>query len=160
MGVARVAAMVLFASGMVAVGVLLAPTVGLWRHPRACVPVSIAGAAVAVAVIGIQVAAPLTQGIPLTWPYLGTDYFLAMSHFFNPHNAYPSFWSPVWVYRVGILTPLIAGGGVAAVAAGYPAFRTGLRGVAVPIAIGFGAIGVFVAAAVFAAQATWRGILL
>jgi hypothetical protein len=160
MGVARVTTMVLFASGMVAVGVLLAPSIGLWQHPRACFWVSIAGAAVAVAVVGIEVAAPLTQGMPLTWPYLDTNYFLAMAHFFNHDNVYPFFWSPIWVYRVGTLTPLIAGGGVAAVAAGLPAFRASVTAVAVPIAIGVAAIGIFVAAAVYAAQATWFGFLL
>jgi hypothetical protein len=160
MGVARVTAMVLFASGMAAVGVLLAPSVGLWRHPRACVPVSIAGAAVAIAVLGIEVAAPLAHGMPLSWPYLGSDYFLAMAHFFNRDYAYPFFWSPAWAYPIGTLTPLIAGGGVAAVAAGYPAFRAGIRAAAVPITIGLVAIGVFVGAAVLAAQESLRGMLL
>ncbi len=158
MGVARVAAMVLFASAMTAVGVLLAPSVGLWRHPRACIRVSIAGAVVAAIVLALQVATPVALGSSLTWGDVSTNYFLAMAHFFQPAFAYPFFWSPAWAYRVGTLTPLIAAGGVAAFGAGYAAFRAGQRAAAVPMAVGLAAIVVFVTTAAFAAQQTWHGI--
>jgi hypothetical protein len=158
MGVARTAAMVLFGSGMIAVGVLLAPSVGLWRHPRACTRVSIVGAVIAAIVLAVQVATPAALGSPLTWSNVSTDYFLAMAHFFQPAFAYPFFWSPAWVYRVGTLTPLIAAGGVAAFGAGYAAFRAGERAAAVPMTVGLVAIVVFATTAAFAAQQTWRGI--
>ena len=160
MGVARVSAMVLFGSGMILVGVLFAPSVGLWRYPRACTRVSIVGAVVAAIVLAVQVSAPAAFGSSLTWGDLSTNYFLAMAHFFQPAFPYPFFWSPAWAYRVGTLTPLIAAGGVAAFGAGYAALRAGERAAALPMAVGLGAIVVFVTTAVFAAQQTWHGIPL
>ena len=160
MGVARVAAMVLFASGMIAVGVLLAPSVGLWRHPRACFGVSIAGAVVAATVLAVQAAAPAALGSPLTWADLSRNYFQAMAHFFQPALGYPFFWSPAWAYRLGTLTPLIAAGGVAAFGGGVAAFRGGQRAAALPMVVGLGSIVVFVTSAAFAAHATWYGVAL
>jgi hypothetical protein len=150
--------MVMFVSVMVAIGVLLAPSVGLRRNPRACAGLSIAGATVAAVVLAVQIAAPAAGGLLLTWPQMSTHYYLAMAHFFKPEFPYPFFWSPAWAYGVGALTPLIAAGGVVAVAAGYAAFRAGVRAAAAPIVIGLGAIVVFVTAAVLAAHATWYGV--
>ena len=161
MGVAFAAAMVLLVSGLVAVGVVLTPFVGLWRRPRASIRVSVTAAAVAAAAVGIQVAAPLTQGMPLgTLPALSTDYFLAMAHVLIRDSPYPFFWSPAWAFWVGTLTPLIAAGGVVAVAAGYPAGRATGRGGVVSMVIGFSAVLAYVVAAAHAAQETWSGIPL
>jgi hypothetical protein len=155
MAVARVSTMVLFVSGLVAVGILLAPSVGLWRHPRACIWVSTAGAAVAVAVVAIQVALPLTQGLLLSWP---GDYFLAMAHSLKPDVPYPFFWSYGWAYLLGTLTPLIAAGGVFASGAGYPAVQAGARAAVVPFVIGIGAVLAYAVGAALTAAWTWHGI--
>jgi hypothetical protein len=152
MGLAIVAAAVLLVSGLVALGVVWLPFIGLRRRPRASIRVSIAGAAVAAAAFGIQVAAPLAHGWPVAgWPWLLTDYFLAMAHFFSRDFPYSFFWSPAWEYNVGTLTPLIAAGGVVAAAAGLPALRAGRRGALVSMQVGFGAIALYVGGAAYAA---------
>src|SRR5260370_2223034 len=94
MGVARVAAMVLFGSGMILVGVLFAPSVGLWRYPRACTRVSIVGAVVAAIVLAGQGSAPAAIGSPPTLGAVPPTSFPAMAPFFQPHLAQLFFWSP------------------------------------------------------------------
>src|SRR5260370_26990429 len=100
MGVARVAAMVLFGSGMILVGVLLAPSVGLRRYPRACTRVSIVGAVIAAIVLAVQVSAPAAFGSPLTWGDGSPNYFLALAHFFPPALSFPFLWSPARAFPV------------------------------------------------------------
>src|SRR3982074_413548 len=157
MQVARVATMVMFFCVMVAIAILLAPSVGLRRYPRACVWVSAAGAAVAAIILVIQVAFPLTQGMLFAWP---GDYFLAMVHSIRPDTPYPFSWNPVWAYPLGTLTPLIAAGGVFAVGAGYPALRAGARGALVPLVVGVCTALVYMVGAALAAIGTWYGIPL
>ena len=155
MGVARVSGLVLFVSGVLAVTVLLAPEVGLWRFRRASAWVSVAGAAMAGTVFVLQVVVPLTHGALLAWPQ---DYFLAMAHSFEAVSPYPFMWNPRWAYELGTLTPLIAAGGVFALAAGYPALRAGKWGAAIPTTVGVCAVVAYVVGAVFTAVWSWHGI--
>jgi hypothetical protein len=161
MFVALVTASAIVASGLIAIIVVVVPFVGLRSHPRASLVASFAGTAVAVAVVVIQVATPLTQrqSISMT-AYIVTTYFLAMAHRLIGDAPYPFFWTPAWVYAVGSLMPLIPAGGVLALAAGYPARRAARR-----IAIGTMVVGsclllAYVTGAVYAARATWDGIPL
>ncbi len=125
--VAHATAIPLVLSELFALAVVLAPFVGLRHHPCASLLVSLLGAVLAGAVIVIEVAAPLTQGAPtFVWPGIAADYILAMAHILED-APYPFSWTPHWVFWVGRLTPLIAVGGVLAVAAGYPARRTARR---------------------------------
>jgi hypothetical protein len=155
MAVARVSTMVFFVSGLVAVGVLLAPAVGLRHHPRGCFWVSVAGASAAVGVVAMQLAVPLTQGTLLAWPQ---NYFLAMAHSLNADTPYPFFWSPRWAYVLGTLSPVIAAGGLFALGAGYPALRAGHRGALASIAVGIGATLAFVLGAVLGSMDSWHGV--
>lgn len=109
------------------------------------VSLSIAGAAVAAAVLVLQVVIPVTQGFVVAWPQ---DYFRAMAHFFKPDVvSYPFFWSLPGAYRLGTLTPLIAAGGIVALVAGYSALRAGARVAVVPFVVGAGALLAFVVGA-------------
>lgn len=155
MGVARVSALVLFASGLIAIAVLLAPEVGLWRHRRACTWISMGAAAAAAAVLALQVVVPMARGLVFAWP---GDYYLAMAHSINPNSPYPFFWSPAWEYALGRLTPLIAAGGVLALGTGYPALRAGTRVAALPISVGACAVVAYVVGAAFAAMWSWHGV--
>jgi hypothetical protein len=155
LGVARVATEVLLASVAVAVGLFLAPSVGLQRRPRACIWVSFSGAALSTVVLLTQVAFPLTQGALLAWPQ---DYFLAMAHSFQPDTPYPFFWSQRWAYVLGTLSPLIAAGGVLALGAGYSALRAGERVAVLPTAVGVCSLVAFVIGAALTASWTWYGV--
>jgi len=158
MFVARAAATVIVASGLFAIIVVATPLVGLRRHARASLVASLAGAALAVAVVVVQVVALLPHRELAA--YIVTMYFLAMAHRLVQDAPYPFFWTPAWVYAIGSLLPLIPAGGVLALAAGHQAGRAARR-----IAIGTMVIGsclllAYVAGAVYAARATWDGIPL
>jgi len=155
LGVARVATEVLLVSGLVAVGLLLAPSVGLRRRPRACIWVSLLGAAVSAAVLVIQVGVPLTQGVLFGWPQ---GYFLAMAHSFQADTPYPFLWSPRWAYVLGTLTPLMGAGGVLALGAGYPAVRAGERVAVLPFVLGVCALLAYMVGAALTAVWTWHGV--
>jgi len=158
MHVAHATAIVLVLSGLFAIAAVLAPVIGLRRHTRTSLLVSLLGALLASTVIVAEVAAPLTQGEPsFVWRVIATDYFLAMAHMLEG-APYPFFWTPPWVFWVGRLTPLIPVGGMLAVAAGYPARRmAGRTGVAMMV-VGSGAILAYAAAGAYAAQETWQGV--
>jgi hypothetical protein len=113
---------------------------------------SIAGAAVAAAVLALQVVVPLMQGWGFVWP---ADYYLAMGHSVNAGIPYPFFWSPVWEYWLGALTPLIAAGGLLAFVVGNYARRAGSRVAAIPMVIGAFEVIAFLGG--FAISAAWFG---
>jgi hypothetical protein len=126
---------------------------GLARHPSALCVLSIAGAELALFTIAIQAAAPLLVEWPAApTPGIWTTYFLAMAHFFNSNAPYPFYWTPPWMYRVGTLTPLIAVGGITALAFGLAARRARPRIVLVSGGLGLGATVAFVALAAMAAR--------
>jgi len=158
--VAYATAIPLVLSGLFALAVVFAPSVGLLHHRRVSLLVSLLGGALAGGVIVVEVAAPLSQGVPtFLWPGIAVDYILAMAHTLDD-APYPFFWTPHWVFWVGRLTPLIAVGGVLAVAAGYSANRTARRIPLVMMVFGCCAVLAYAAAGEYAAQATWHGILL
>lgn len=115
------------------------------------------GAAVAAAVVAIQVAAPLTQRGDL---FIVADYFLAMAHRLVADAPYPFAWTPGWVYAVGSLTPLIPAGSVLALVAGHPARRAGARTAICTMVVGSCLILGYVAAAVYSTWVWWNGVLL
>lgn len=120
---------------------------------RAWVWFSVAGAAVAAAVLVLQVMVPLNQGlVGFIWP---GDYYLAMGHWANPEVPYPFFWSPRWEYQLGTLTPLIALGGFFASVVGYHALQAGRRFAAIPFVIGACELLAFLGG--FAVSAVWFG---
>jgi hypothetical protein len=134
---------------------------GLAQHPTVLCVLSIAGAELAFFTIAIQVAAPLLVQAPAS-PVPGnwTAYFLAMAHFFNSNVPYPFYWTPAWMYRVGILTPLIAVGGVTAVAFAAAVRRARPRIALISGGVGLGATVAYVALAAMAASNTWSGVAL
>lgn len=134
---------------------------GLARHHSVLCVLSIAGAELALFTIAIQAAAPLLVEWPAApTPGIWTTYFLAMAHFSNSNAPYPFYWTPPWMYRIGTLTPLIAVGGVTALAFGLAARRARPRIVLVSGGIGLGATVAYVALAAMAAGNTWGGLAL
>jgi hypothetical protein len=120
---------------------------------RAWVWFSVVGAAVAAAVLVLQVVVPLNQGlVGFVWP---GDYYLAMGHSVNPDVPYPFFWSPQWQYQLGMLTPLIAVGGFVALVVGSQALRAGTRVAAIPTVVGACELLAFLGG--FAVSAVWFG---
>ncbi len=114
---------------------------------------SVVGAAVAAAVLALQVVVPLNQGlVGFVWP---GDYYLAMGHSVNPEVPYPFFWSPHWQYQLGMLTPLIAVGGFVALVVGSHALRAGTRVAAIPMVVGACELLAFLGG--FAVSAVWFG---
>jgi hypothetical protein len=91
------------------------------------------------------------------WQGFGTDYFLAMAHRING-APYPFFWSPPWVYQLGGLTPLVAAGAVLTMASAYSGRRAARKFSFVLIGMGALAVLAYVAAAAYAAVATWHGV--
>jgi hypothetical protein len=113
---------------------------------------------VAAAVLALQLAMPLTDGMVwFGWPY---DYFLAMAHAIQAETPYPFYWTPGWAYVLGTLTPLVAAGGAFAVGAGYFALRAGARVAAVPLAVGVCAIVVYAVGATINSISSWHGVPL
>lgn len=158
MGVGIAVAATLAVSGCLAVLLMRAPWLGLTKHPRASLVAAILGAGLAAGVVVIQVAAALMFGGPL-WPLIVTDYFLAMGHNLVG-GAYPFFWTPLWVFRVGSLTPLIPAGAAVALAAGYSVRMYARRTAAVTVALGICLLFAYAAAGAYGAYATWGGIAL
>ena len=111
---------------------------------------SFSGAAIAAAVLILQVAVPLAEGLFFVWP---GNYFLAMAHSLKAEVPYPFLWSPAWEYQLGTLTPLIAAGGLFAVIVGYQAVRAGTRVAAIPMVIGACEVIAFLGG--FAISAIW-----
>ena len=154
-GVFCVALSVLWAGGVVALGVVYALSVGLRHYPRARTWASVAGAGVAIGVFVLQLAVPATNGAIAGWP---VDYFVAMGSFLRPDIiSYNYFWGSELFYQLGLLTPLIAVGGAFAVAAGYPAWRSGVRVAVFPLVIGICAVLAFVVGAVMSRYLTLAG---
>src|SRR5258708_12692408 len=120
MGVAISVVATLVASGCFALLAVRANWFGLVNRPRASLAAAVFGAVLAVGVVMIQVAAPLMSGgiSYALLPLIATDYFLAMGHNLMG-GEYPFFWTPLWVFRIGSLTPLIPAGAAFALAAGY-----------------------------------------
>jgi hypothetical protein len=131
------------------------------NHPRASLVAAIFGAVLAATVVLIEIAAPLTFGRTSSrWPpWIVTDYFLAMGHNLMG-DAYPFFWSPLWAFRVGSLTPLIPAGAALALAAGYSARMYARRTAVVTVAVASCLLLAYAAAGAYAATATWSGIAL
>jgi hypothetical protein len=161
MGVAMALAATLTASGCFAVLVVRAPLLGLMSHPRASLVVAIFGAVLAATVVLFQIAVPLTfGGTSSLWPPLiVTDYFLAMGHNLMG-GEYPFFWSPLWVFRVGSLTPLIPAGAAVALAAGYSVRMYARRTAVVTVAMASCLLLAYAAAGAYTATVIWGGIAL
>ena len=120
---------------------------------RAWVWFGVAAAAVAAAVLALQVGVPLSQGLRgFVWP---GDYYLAMAHSINIASPYPFMWSPRWAYTLGTLTPLILLGGLLALVAGSHALRAGTRVAAIPMVLGACEVIAFLGG--FAISAAWFG---
>jgi hypothetical protein len=158
MGVAIVATGVLLVSTAAAAVLILAPSVGLGRHPRVSLWFGIYTAILTACMVAILFSAPLNHQVPWTW-VLPTDYFLAMAHRLA-NGPYPFSWTPGWMYTFGQWTWLIALGGVVTVAAALSARResSGIAGVL--MAAGLLAIVAYTLGAVYASIATWGGVPL
>jgi hypothetical protein len=109
----------------------------------------------------IQVAAPLMSGgiSYALLPLIATDYFLALGHNLMG-GEYPFFWTPLWVFRIGSLTPLIPAGAAFALAAGYSVRMHARRTAAVTVAMAGCLLLTYTAAGAYSAIVTWDGIAL
>src|SRR5258708_38964668 len=136
MGVAISVVATLVASGCFALLAVRANWFGLVNRPRASLVAAVFGAVLAVGVVMIQVAAPLMSGgiSYALLPLIATDYFLAMGHNLMG-GEHPFFWTPLWVFRIGSLTPLLPAGAAFALAAAYSVRIHGRRTAAATVAM-------------------------
>ena len=88
-----------------------------------------------------------------------TDYFLAMGHNLVG-GAYPFFWSPLWVFRIGSLTPLVPAGAAVALAAGCSVRTHARKFAVVTVALAGCLLLTYTAAGAYSAIVTWDGIAL
>jgi hypothetical protein len=148
-------------SGLLALVVVRAPGIGVWKHPRQALVVAVLGAVVATATLAILIGAPVVFGMAGSewWTPIVINYFLAAAHriFDGP---YPFFWTPSWMYEVGSLTPLIAFGASLALGAGYSARRRAPRTAVVIMTMACCLLAAYVVAGVFAAASTRGGVPL
>jgi hypothetical protein len=156
--VALAAASVLQDSILLAAFALLAPRIGLMRHPRVSLLTSELAAFSAVALIAVLATAPVTQHVPgFGWSGVATAYFLAMAHRING-APYPFFWSAPWEYQIGGLTWIVAFAGVLTVATSFPGRRYSPSIANALTVIGCLAVVAFAAAAAYVSIQTMHGV--
>lgn len=163
MFVAVTAAIVLMVAVVVAALVLGALRT-LFRSNRAiATSVSVIGAGLGVAVVGVQARWLVIESQPVSsWSGvtgLPTAYFLAMAHFLI-NSPYPGTWTAAGTYPLGLLTMLMPAAALVAVTAGLLGRQAAPRICVLAMACGVAVLVLYVAGAVHASLAARYGVPL
>jgi hypothetical protein len=146
-------------SGLFALLVVRFPSIGVGRDPHTSLVAALVGAVVATAALLILIGAPAVFGMAWRdwWPFIVSNYFLAMGHQLIA-GPYAFNWTPLWIYPVGSLTPLIALGASVALAAGLVSHRRSRRAAGILVVYACCLLAAYVAAGIYTAWGTWWGV--
>lgn len=158
MRVAFASAIVLLVGALLGVVVTFGPGIHLRAHPRGFSRIGAWTGVGTSALVVVLVVSPILLVPPRGWGSTLSAYFLAVAYQMGV-APFPFNWQPIWVFLIGLLTPIVPLAGFVTLAGGLSLTRTGY-GSRPRILVGAIAIAVYIVASAVASALTWHGVNL